>query len=190
MGTPEDSWMDAELPLLFCPGPLSWGPQTTQSTCSARGQGLLRPTDTLHWPEPPSFSDNPSSLPLKAMYFVPLGPTHRCSVGQPCISVQKADTASGPRTTSLQGIPGASQVQSPHPRPGTSPALSLPSVCHSEGVCQASLVPREAEKLPLSSQAGPREPAHAEWLNPERGSWPTAPTNAAASSRRGVVHAC
>ena len=61
VGTPEDSWMDAELPLLFCPGPLPWGAQTTQSTCSARGQGLLRLTDTLHWPESPSFSENPSS---------------------------------------------------------------------------------------------------------------------------------
>ena len=53
--------MDAELLLLFFPGPLPWGAQTTQSTCSARGQDLLRLTDTLHWPESPYFSENPSS---------------------------------------------------------------------------------------------------------------------------------
>ena len=97
-------------------------------------------------------------------------------------------TQSGPRTTYLQGIPGASHVQSPHCRPGTSPAPSLPSVCHREGVCQASLVPQEAEKLPVSSHqvksSGRAQGAcSCRVAEPWRGVWPAAPTNAGVASR-------
>lgn len=99
-------------------------------------------------------------------------------------------TQSGPRTTYLQGIPGASHVQSPHCRPGTSPAPSLPSVCHREGVCQASLVPQEAEKFPVSSHqvksSGRAQGACSRRVaEPWKGVWPAAPTNAGVASRAG-----